>query len=166
MHSNPTATRSLCCRSRRVEWLPPLHSASLYTFIFFFLPFPLSLSLFFLFLPFRTWPHSRYCIARAKYGRPLLREGRKNRFPLHTVTRGTRTGGGKGGSTRNTGCATARNAYTSFRLDPTHPGSTFYPRLSTTRWFHGEVGNGRLSRFYRERTNSPPDATLIIRSFV
>lgn len=45
MHSNPTATRSLCCRSRRVEWLPPLHSASLYTFIFFFLPFPLSLSL-------------------------------------------------------------------------------------------------------------------------
>ena len=68
MHSNPAATRSLCCRSR-VEWLLPLHSASLQTSIFS----PL--------FPFCTWLHSRY-IARAKYG---ALPGNNERIAFHYV---------------------------------------------------------------------------------
>lgn len=71
-------------------------------FHFFFLPFPLSLSpsfsLSFPFVPGCT----RDTILRGPSMGALSREGRKNRFPLHTVTRGTRTLGraGKGGSTQ------------------------------------------------------------------
>lgn len=64
MHGNPTATRSLCCRSR-VEWLLPLHSAgpSILSSFSFFSHFSLPLSPF----SFCTWLHSRYIVG-TKYG--------------------------------------------------------------------------------------------------
>lgn len=130
MHSNPTATRSLCCRSRRVEWLPPLHSASLYTFIFFSsLSLSLSLPLSpFPFLSYLAALEILYCEGQVWAPSPEKDERIAFHYTQLRVAHVRSDGRVKVDPHR---LYVQRN--TSFCLDPTHPGSTFYPRLSTTR---------------------------------
>lgn len=165
MHSNPTATRSLCCRSRRVEWLPPLHSASLYTFIFFSslsLSLSPSFSFSFPFVPGRT----RDTVLRGPSMGALSSE-KDERIAFHcTQLRVAHVRAVVKVDPQGTQVALQRETRTRRSASTRRTQEVLFIPGYTTRWFHGEVGNGRLSRFYRERTNSPPDATLIIRSFV
>lgn len=107
MHSNPAATRSLCCRSR-VEWLLPLHSASLYTSIFS----PLSPLLYLAALQI-------HCQGQVR--RPP-REQRKNCFPLRRGTKRARApAAGKDSFEHSHG---QLHTY-AMHLDLAHPGSVF-----------------------------------------
>lgn len=146
MHSNPTATPfsllPISCRMAPASpfCIQPVHFHSF--------SLPLSLSLF-LFLPFCTWLHSRYYIARAKYGALSEKDERIAFHYTHTrVTHVPARRAGKGRSTQVT---------RTFRLDPTHPGSAFYPipgylRLddftvkSETSSYLAFIANGQTAR--------------------